>query len=130
MTDTSKPMNPDDRAEQQFADQVRVVLEQRCQQLDGATRSRLHTIRHHALAQRQARRRSPLLRPFGGLATAGVLGVTVLLLLPGVSPLQNLFHQAGADAGTPVEDIDLLTSSDSLELFEDYEFYQWLAENR
>ena len=29
----------------------------------------------------------------------------------------------------PLEDIDILTTPDSLDLYEDYEFYQWLAEN-
>lgn len=132
MTDTTKPVNPDDRGERQFADQARAVIEQRCQRLDSATCSRLHAIRHHALTRRESSpaHRRPLLRPFGGLATAGVLGVAMLLLLPGVSPLQNLFQDDGAAAETPVEDIELLTSTDSLELFEDYEFYQWLAENR
>jgi hypothetical protein len=28
-----------------------------------------------------------------------------------------------------LEDIEILTSNESLDLYEDYEFYQWLAEN-
>lgn len=105
---------------------ARRELDRSCAALDGHTLSRLNGIRHLALdrfGQRSARRHRTFLLPFGGLVTACMLVVTVLLLNPqpgAVSESQGV---------VPPEDIDLLTDAESLEFYEDYEFYQWLAEN-
>jgi len=107
--------------ERQFVAGIRQQLDRSCNALDGQTLSRLNRIRHAALERKQARA-SRLLLPFGGFVTACVLVLSVTMFAPGSAP--------EADAlASPLEDIDILTTSDSLDLYEDYEFYQWLAEN-
>ena len=101
---------------------VRQQLDRSCNALDGQTLSRLNRIRHAALERKAAARSSRLLLPFGGFVTACLLVLSVSLFAPRTAP------DAEAVA-SPLEDIEILTSSDSLDLYEDYEFYQWLAEN-
>jgi hypothetical protein len=101
---------------------IRQRLDRSCNALDGQTLSRLNRIRHAALERKQARGARMLL-PFGGFVTACVLVVSVTLFRPGA------VSDALPDSASPLEDIEILSSSDSLDLYEDYEFYQWLAEN-
>ena len=105
---------------------ARRELDRSCAALDGHTLSRLNGIRHLALerfGQRTARWHRTFMLPFGGLVTACMLVVTVTLLnpQPGAVPEGQGF--------VPPEEIDLITDVESLEFYEDYEFYQWLAEN-
>lgn len=99
---------------------IRKELDRSCDALDGYTLSRLHRIRSAALARPPSRWRS-LLLPFGGLVTACALVLVVNLALRSTA-----LPTAGEAA---LEDIEMLTSNESLDLYEDYEFYQWLAEN-
>lgn len=103
---------------------IRQQLDQSCKALDGHTLSRLNRIRHTALEHKAARKSRALLLPFGGFVTACVLVLSVTLFRPGAVPESAV--PAGASA---LEDIEILTSADSFDLYEDYEFYQWLAEN-
>lgn len=98
---------------------VRQELDRSCAALDGATQSRLNSMRHAALAQAGHRRGFPLLLPFGGLVTASVLVFAVILQGPSLQP--------EAPALAPVEDLDLLTAAEDFDFYEEYEFYQWLA---
>jgi hypothetical protein len=107
--------------ERQLVAGIRQQLDRSCNALDGHTLSRLNRIRHAALERKQSRT-SRMLLPFGGFVTACVLVVSVMLFTPGTAPETDA-------VASPLEDIDILTSSDSLDLYEDYEFYQWLAEN-
>lgn len=100
---------------------IRQQLDRSCNALDGQTLSRLNRIRHAALERKQTRATRMLL-PFGGFVTACVLALVVTTFLPGTAP-------EGLAPAAPLEDIDLLTSADSLALYEDYEFYEWLASN-
>lgn len=101
---------------------IRKELDRSCDALDGYTLSRLHRMRSAALARPQSRWKN-LLLPFGGLVTACALVIAVSLSLrtPGLST------EGSGDAA--LEDIELLTANESLDFYEDYEFYQWLAEN-
>lgn len=112
-----------------FLNKIREELDQSCDRLDGHTRSRLNSIRHaaveHGMAQQIIPGRS-LLAPFGGLATACVLVVVVSLFY---QQDQKNPVQAIPDTRSAVEDLDILTTTESLELFENLEFYQWLEEN-
>jgi hypothetical protein len=102
-----------------FLISVRRELDHGCDAIDGYTLSRLNRIRHAALEHKQTRIRSVWL-PAGGFATACMLVLAVSLNSGQSDPVQV----------TPaLEDLEILTSSDNLELFEDYEFYQWLADN-
>lgn len=116
MTESFRSDSPDD---QHMVDGIRRQLDQSVNALDGRTLSRLNRIRHAALERKQARA-SRMLLPFGGFVTASVLVLSVMIFVPGSEP---------EAVASPLEDLDILTSSDSLDLYEDYEFYQWLAEN-
>jgi hypothetical protein len=117
MTESFKGDSPE---EQRLVDNIRQRMDQSCNALDGQTLSRLNRIRHAALERKQARA-SRMLLPFGGFVTASVLAVSVMLFAPGTPE--------AVPAASAIEDLDILTSTDSLDLYEDYEFYQWLAEN-
>ena len=108
--------------EQAFLDSAREQLDRSCDRLDGQTQSRLNSIRHAAIEHGRRHPGRALLAPFGGLVTACVLVLVV-----------SVFFQ-GADTPVPdnrstMEDLDILTSTESLEFFENLEFYQWLEEN-
>lgn len=114
-------MPPDDA---RLVSGIRQQLDQSCKALDGHTLSRLNRIRHTALERKQARKSRTLLLPFGWFVTACVLVLSVSLFRPGAVP--EIDVPAGASA---LEDIEILTATESLDFYEDYEFYQWLAEN-
>lgn len=116
MTDLSR--SPE---ELRLVNGIRQQLDRSCNALDGQTLSRLNRIRHAALERKQSRSARMLL-PFGGFVTACMLVLTVMVFTPGRAPDSDAL-------ASPLEDLDILTSSDSLDLYEDYEFYQWLAEN-
>ncbi len=106
-----------------FLLRVKQEMDRSCAALDGSTQSRLNAMRHAALAQGQRKwlllgLRKPQLLPFGGLVTACVLVIAVLLQPPGSAILPE---------PTQVEDLDLLTATEELDFYEEYEFYQWLA---
>ena len=114
--------------EEAFLGQVRQELDRSCDRLDGHTLSRLNSIRHAAVEHGKRQQRFPgraMLAPFGGLATACVLVVVVSLFYQ--QPESS--GQALPDNRTAIEDLDILTSAESLEFFENLEFYQWLEEN-
>lgn len=119
--DTNRLAHSERNADERFIAGIRRELDRSCDALDGHTLSRLNRIRHVALARRQSRA-TRLLLPFGGFVTACVLVLTVNLFVPGSAP-------EGETAVPPLEDIDILASNDSLDLYEDYEFYEWLASN-
>lgn len=129
MTEHNNTDNPEKgNSEAVFLDQVRQELDRSCDRLDGQTLSRLNSIRHAAVEHGKNRQRFPgraILAPFGGLVTACVLVVVVSLFYQQPEPP----GQALPDNRTAIEDLDILTSAESLEFFENLEFYQWLEEN-
>lgn len=114
-----------EREDREWIDRIKSHLDQQTEQLDAGVLSRLTRARHRAL---EAGRGSaagwpwkhwmPL--PVAGLAAAA----TVLLALA----LTLGTPETGSN-GTPLEDLDLLASADQLELYENLEFYAWLAES-
>ena len=100
--------------------QAKAVLDQSAEALDAATVSRLNQARHAALARRPARQHWFL--P-AGLASACVLLLAVLTwhtYRPGASD-DAVFPKAATSG-----DIELVSSDDSLEFYQDLEFYAWL----
>ena len=129
MNDTTKQSAMEEQAkqsEQQFLNNISDELDRSCDGLDGYTQSRLNSIRHAALEHGRKSLSRTLLSPFGGLVTACVLVLVVGMLYQGQpeTPIQ-----IAPDSISPMEDLDILTSAESLELFENLEFYQWLEEN-
>ncbi|MFO1426646.1 MAG: hypothetical protein U1F11_06655 [Steroidobacteraceae bacterium] len=109
---------------EEFERKTREVLEESLGRLDGRVRSRLTQARHRALAELEARERSPLARwlgvralvPAGALAAAALIAVTFWTQRP-----------AGGDAGTALEDVEILADAEGLDLTQDAdpEFYEW-----
>jgi hypothetical protein len=113
----------------EFERNARLVLEESVRRIDARTRSRLNQARHAALARVSARRRawwaSFTLMPAAGAVAAALLVAVVLWhrepqgTQPGALDTQ---HAA-------VEDMDLLTDNDSIDLMEGWDgsFYEWAA---
>lgn len=106
-----------DDKEARFIAAAKAALDHSTQQLDELTIARLRAARHKALA---ARPRRLAWLAAGGLATAALTATLVAFLLftPAVSP-----------PVTGLEQFDLLSENDSLDLYRDLEFYRWLAEH-
>ncbi len=106
---------------------IRQSLDESVDALDANTLSNIRQIRAQALdkvgkkARKKAEGRDINWQRylFGGLATACVMVLAVVLLLNSPSSMQPV----------PVDDMELISSSDNLELFEDLEFYEWLEQN-
>ena len=99
----------------EWLEPIREDLRQSVESIDAATRSRLTRIRHQALAHAGTRKFSSYKLPAAALATA-CLVLALVLTLPRPQPVQNEM----------LDDLDLITATESLELIEDLEFYEWL----
>jgi hypothetical protein len=112
--------------EQAFLDKAADALDKSCDSMDGQTLSRLNRIRHAAIEHGQQSQGRTFLSPFGGLITACVLVFVVSVFYPGQPDVPV---PVTPDSGMAIEDLDIFTSTESLEFFENLEFYQWLEEN-
>ncbi len=120
--------NPDSNdGNDDFVRTASELLRRSAEDLDGATASRLNRARQAALEQLPQRRRtSRWLVP--ALSTAAVGAVAVGLWL-NQSVDRDLPAQSSS-AALSAADMDLLLADDSLEMFEDLEFYAWLDAER
>jgi len=108
-------MNEEKKNETRFLAAVKRELDRGAETLDPLTVARLRGARLRALDTRPRPRRWLIT---GGLATAALSAalVAVLVFAPTVAPpLADL------------EQFDLLSENDSLDLYGDLEFYRWLA---
>lgn len=103
---------------QDWAARARATLEQSAGELDAATLSRLNRARQAALAEANRRPRRPALLWPAALAMASAFALAVVLVRqpPPAAPA----------APVAAEDFDVIAAQDSLELYEDLEFYAWL----
>lgn len=97
-------------------------LDQATDDLDNATLSRLQQARKHALARRESRaswifRPLPMAGACGSVLTAAALAILVVLHPSGQEEIENNL----------VADLGIITAEESVEFFEDIEFYQWLS---
>jgi hypothetical protein len=113
----------------EFERNARVVLEESVRRIDARTRSRLNQARHAALAAAGGRRRAwwgifRLMPAAGAVAAALLVAVVLWHREPaGTTPL-------ALDGQHPaVEDMELLTDNDSIDLMEEWDgsFYEWAA---
>ena len=100
--------------------QVKDQLDQSVETLDPGVVARLRTARYEALHSQP--HRTPWLWPASGLATA-CSAILVALLWWGSPP-----EQAPPETVQIIEDIEVLIADDPLDLYENLEFYEWLAE--
>ena len=104
--------------------QARKVLEESAQNLDAATLSRLNRARQRALEQARPRALRPWFLPAGlASACAVLIAVAVAWHAPTHTPTPAL---ADANAGTFASDLDMMSSDDGIEFYEDLDFYAWL----
>jgi len=106
--------------EDEFLDKARKQLDNKSDQLDAATLSRLNQARQAALAQlkpQQSRLKSRWI-PVSGLAAA--------VLLTSVFLFKSEEIINASDPG--VDEIEILAARDNLELYEQLDFYLWLIE--
>lgn len=116
-------MNDDERS-QPITSRAREHLDRSADELDTVTRTRLQAVRLRALESLEAPR--PLGRSRGLLVSSGVVGA--LGVLVGVA-----LWMRGAEAPDALadgfEDVEILTATDDLELYDDLDFYRWLEDS-
>ena len=111
----------------EFERNARATLEESVRRIDARTRSRLNQARHAALGAAGKRRgfwASFTLMPAAGAVAAALLVAVVLWHRePASTPALALAPPHA------VEDMDLLTDSDSIDLMEEWDgsFYEWAA---
>ena len=108
-------MSDEQKNEARFIAAVKRELDRSTEALDTLTVARLRRARLRAL-DAGARPRTWLIA--GGLATA-TLGAALVAVL--------VFAPAAAPPLASLEQFDLLSENDSLDLYEDLDFYRWLA---
>lgn len=109
-------MNEDQDKEKRFVTAVRHELDRRAAALDDLTLTRLRSARRRAL--------DAAARPRRGLMIAGLATVTLsaaLVVVQMLTPAAITLPAAG------LEQFDLLSENEGLDLYGDLEFYRWLA---
>ena len=107
-----------------WLEQSKRLLDESAEHLDAAALSRLNRARQAALGRGRRRVREWL--PVGALATSSMLVALVMVQgrwhghAGGAPELPRDAHAAAAG------DVDLVSSEDSLEFYQDLEFYAWL----
>jgi hypothetical protein len=106
----------------QFLHQVKSTLDQSVDELDDATLRALRSARHEAVAA--SKKRPAWSMPVGGLAVAAtVAAFSVSLWLTDSQPGMNAQLP-------PLEDLALLGDAESLEFYEELDFYLWLDDEK
>lgn len=108
--------------EKQFLGEVRGLLNQGMETLDIRTKERLEQVRISAL-RAAGERRPGFFTPFrwimvGSFATATMAAVALffwMLPSPGSLPIRHM------------EDFEIITSRDHIDLYQNLDFYRWLA---
>ena len=114
------------KPDQQFFNDIKQELDDSCERLDAHTLSRLNHIRHQAQEGAIEEKISTFYqRP---LLSGGALAFFTLVLA--VSFYFNIDTGNEIDiALAELEDIEILSSEENFELYEEIEFYQWLSMN-
>ena len=116
----NEPIKPGEQANERFAEQAKNLFDRSVDSLDASTLSRLNRGRHAALAELESRarsRRKAYWLPATGVAAAAVLAVMIV---------QGPETPDVAMDPVTASDFEILLDEESLEMFEDLEFYSWL----
>lgn len=103
-----------------FLAEAKRVLDQSIQALDPDKTNDLQRARIHALEKGMRRRPLAAWTWVSGLAVASVAILAMVFLLN---------RQETSNQHPMLEDLELMTSTENVELSEDLEFYDWLAES-
>lgn len=112
----NQDLHQDDR---EFVSRVKQVLDRAVSEVDQPTTLRLQRGRLAALESRP--RRPSWMTWVSGFAVASVASLVLYLWMPQPAPQQH--------AVVPLEDFELVTSVENVELAEDLEFFHWLADD-
>ena len=106
-------------SEQELVAKVKETLDASVERMDAETRHRIIAARQHALAQ--DKQRTSLIPMWGkaGLATAFTVLVAILVV-------KTYMPESIDEEG--IEAMELIAAQDTLEMYEELEFYTWLAE--
>ena len=102
---------------QKFIEAVKAGFEQSVRDIDAGTLSKLTQARHGALAGEFQKSRNRVFIP------AGIVATTCLVLL-----IYSLAVKPPAERAMTTDDIEFISSSDSLDFYEELEFYEWLED--
>lgn len=97
---------------------IRNTLDENTDNIDAATLSRIRQVRARAVERANKKYFNWFGLAGGAVATVSVMLFAVMLLLNNDSAIQPI----------PAEDMEMISALDEMELYEDLEFYQWLAE--
>ena len=112
--------------EEGFKERSAELLREGTQNLSGHVRSRLTQARHAAVEEA---RRSRVLRQWLAWAPAGALAAALVIAVVTLTGQPAKQFPAAAAPGaehSAMDDLELLAGSESFELLEDLEFYDWL----
>lgn len=98
---------------------IKQALDDSISKLDANTLSKIRQVRAQAVDKVNSGQHNWSGVMSGAVAMTCVMIVAVMILLE--SPTQTNL--------VPLDDLDLISSSESLELYEDLEFYEWLEED-
>ena len=118
----SSTTSNDNNMDEKFLKKVKQNLEVRAENLDEKVLSRLYQMRHQILQDEKEKKR--ILFPefrwiqAGALSSVGVAITILVIWLHG--------HQATVSFRNP-EDFEIFSSQDQMEMYEDLDFYTWLA---
>jgi hypothetical protein len=118
-------MSKHDGQEERFISSVNKALDKRADDMDSNTLNRLAQMRRCAVQSTQKNSTSVIRTPywFVSAGAAAVLVVaTSIVYFSWYSPQQDQNRIA------VIEDINMLSAPDELELYEDLEFFQWLTD--
>ena len=107
----------------EFVERVRAALDDDAEHMDAATRSRLNRIRQATLDQAAAPRAVWPTSLFKWSAPALAMAALVAVVYTTTyrpMPLDQEF--------ATIEDLEIIAADDQLDLFEELDFYTWLAE--
>ena len=105
--------------EEKFNTNIKQSLDDSVDALDANTLSKIRQVRAEAIDRAKHRHVNWSGLLVGGLATTCVMVIAVVVLLNSSTSMQTV----------PAVDIELISSSDNLEFYEDLEFYEWLEED-
>lgn len=112
----NQDLHQDDR---EFVSRAKQVLDRALGEVDQPTTLRLQQGRLAALERRS--RRPSWIAWVSGLAVASVAALMLYLWIPQPASQQH--------AAVPLEDFELVTSVENVELAEDLDFFHWLADD-
>jgi len=108
--------------EERFFNEVKQSLDARAEIIDEKILLRLRTIRHQAILEAEGRKKGMFFLPRWIQASAFATVATAVVLV-----VVWFYSQRPAFLFKNPEDFEIVSSQDQMELYEDLDFYQWLA---